>query len=277
MEIPVFNVVVLEEVIAVRYLGFAPDKMTGIVEHNQAELLLPTRFGPYWKNIDKKHIFNISGKHFVILGETIFCKSNEEVYFNFVPGTHFVFHFDPRNGARVDPKGALSFYTKCSTADLIRTLGGLWYFDIWVRNQDAPLTECARSITTAEGTLLITNLKDLGETWSAEDVMRGGQSKWLNLAYDLIPRANEIAPDESVEYLFRVLDGKTGEVATDVTWDGFEIEAVDGYVPHRRLFVVNGLGRFTGYALHLDRGDTMRVKIKRRYQTSVAEATVKIL
>lgn len=279
LEVPVLNVLIFSNEIIVRYLGHAkelPENQATII-YQEADLLKPTRYGAFWKRGNPLRLFFIHGRYYVILGETIFRKTSPEVAYNYVPGTHFVFHYDPLRGARVDAKGTLSYFTKCSTADLIRTMGGFWYFDIWVRDQNAPLTECARSITTATGSYLIKNFDELGEQWTAEEVMKGGQSKWLNLAYSLTSKTGSVTPWGGVEFEFQVLDGKTRELATDVTWDGFVIEAVDGYVPHKRLSVVNGVGRFKGMALGLVPGESMRVKINRRYQTSIAECTVPVV
>lgn len=247
------------------------------IRYTEMDLLKSDCYGPYWKRGNPLRIFSIRGCDYVILGETIFRKTNPDVAYNYVPGTHFVFHFDRLRGARVDAKGSLSYFTKCSTADLIRSMGGFWYFDIWVRDQNAPLTQCARSITTAPGSYLIKNFSDLGKQWLAEDVMKGGQSKWLNLAYSLDAQNRSVTPNGTIELTFLVLDGLTGEVATDVTWDGFVIDAVDGYVPHKRLSVVKGVGTFKAMAWGLASGETMRIKINRRYQTSVAECTIPVV
>ena len=74
-----------------------------------------------------------------------------------------------------------------------------------------------------------------------------------------------MAPDGWVDFTLTLKDGKTHAVATDVTWDGYIVEAVDGYAPHKRVAVTNGVGHFRACALGLQAGETMRIKINHRF------------
>lgn len=220
--------------------------------------------------------YTIDGKEYCILAEGILDKTDPIYARSFFPGAHFAFEFDPVRGFFVDRQDTRCAGFRCHTAAYIKYKGGMWLFDLWVRNPDDPLTACNRSITTAPDTVLITNVDDLGEQQTAEYVMTGGVSHWLNLGYELTPSSETVAPDGWMTFTLRILDGKTGELATDVTWDGYVIEPVDGYCPHRRVSVVNGVGTFRMKALDLQDGETMRVKINTRSHTGRVEATVKV-
>ena len=74
-----------------------------------------------------------------------------------------------------------------------------------------------------------------------------------------------------------MLDGRTGIRADDVNYDDYRIEAVDGYVPHTRLTVKKGIGCFRAYALCLNKGETLRVKINKSFQSDLAEAIVPVV
>lgn len=221
-------------------------------------------------------LYKINDNDYVILAEIIIDKTKPEFQRVWVPGAHFVTWFDGEV-FRCDLKGGLTYFDFRNTAEYCRYKGGMWLFDLWVRNPEAPVTECARSITTTADSTVITNLEDLGEVWTAADVMTGTTSKWLNLEYSLTPSSETVAPDGWVDFTLTLKDGKTHEVATDVTWDGYIVEAVDGYAPHKRVAVTNGVGHFRACALGLQNGETMRVKINHRFYTSRAEATVQVV
>lgn len=220
--------------------------------------------------------YQINGEDYCILAEIIIDKTVPEFQKLWVPGAHFVTWLN-NNRLHAIIKGALTYFDCRNTAEYVRHEGGMWAFDLWVRDPNAPLTECARSITTAEDTTVITNLEDLGEVWTAADVMTGTTSKWLNLEYSLTPSSETVAPDGWVDFTLTLKDGKTHAVATDVTWDGYIVEAVDGYAPHKRVAVTNGVGHFRACALGLQAGETMRIKINHRFYTSRAEATVQVV
>ena len=224
-----------------------------------------------------KQKYYIKGDWYVIFAEGILDKRVDEYARLWVPGTHFEFHLDPARGLKIDPKGALFGATRRNTAELIRYMGGLWVFGLWVRDPETPLDQCSRSITTAPGTIFITNLKDLGEIQDADYVMAGGRSKWLTLNFRLKSDKDSVQPDGIMDYTFEVLDGKTGEIATDINWDGWRIDAVDGYAPRKRISVKNGVGRFRVKAMGLLSGESMRVKVQSRFDPSLVEYTVKVI
>lgn len=226
----------------------------------------PERFDTYYV---------IDGMKYGVLLEQIIDKRATTYQRVWIPGTHLCVHGDPRR-MMVDVKGGLSFFDHRNTAGLIQKFGGMWLFDLWVRDVDAPLTECARSITTPRNGVVITNVDDLGEEWDPDIVMQGGQSAWLNIKHELTADRETVEPNGWVTFTMRILDGKTGELATDVNWDNFLIEPVDGYCPHRRVAVVNGVGTFRMKALDLQDGETMRVKVGVRYWVSRCEATVRV-
>lgn len=218
----------------------------------------------------------IDGKRYGVFAEGILDKTLPEFERIWHPGVHWVFYFHPLFGFRVETKGSLTMHSRKNTAELIRTLGGCWYFDLWSRSVDGPLTECSRSITTAPNTKLITNLTDLGEEETSDYVMEGGHSKWLSFNYELIPDSPTVKPDGVLYFTLKALDGVTKEPIQTATWDKLRVEAVDGYAPHKRIKMVEGIGRFRVQALGLLDGETMRVKVASRLDSCCAEATVRV-
>ena len=269
-------IVIDEHRAALRFLCRLND-VGGLRLHPRSDLLSTDRLAsacvPFDRIIDA---YETDGCYFGIFAEGILDNRTEEFKRLWRPGTHFVFRLDPYRGVRIDIKGSLTMGTLRNTAEQIRYEGGIWCFDLWVRNPTAPLTECSRSITTAPGTVLVTNLADLGEEWKAADVMTGKTSKWLALTYRLTSETPYIEPDGAVFLRFEVLDGKTGQIANDVNADHWIVDAVDGYAPKKRVTVRNGIGRFRVRALDLEDGDSMRIKIKSRYDSSLAECIIPV-
>ncbi len=245
-------------------------------DYLEAEKLTTTEaLGSRYSGETKDKVFTVGEEQLCIVAEVVIDKTVKKFQRLWVPGTHFITWFD--GAFHVTVKGSMTYFDLRDTTDLCRDTPGMWLFDLWVRNPDAPLTECARSITTTADSVVLTNVEDLGEVWTGEDVMSGGQSKWLNLAYELTPSSETVEPEGWVTFTLRILDGKTHELADDVTWNGFIAEAVDGYCPHRRVSVVNGVGTFRMKALGLQDGENMRVKINHRFYSGRVESTVKVM
>lgn len=264
---------------ALRILASVRDKpIVGNLPKGDATKLLTTEClgAPFVPFEDASCYYEVGGNFWVVVAEAILDKRVPEFQRIWTPGVHFVFYLDPARGLKIDVKGALSGAMRRNTAELIRHLGGLWCFDLWVRNPNAPLTDCSRSITTAPTTRLFSNVENLGEEYTAEEVMAGGCSQWLTLGYRLTPDNDYVVPEGVMHYTFEVLDGKTGEIAKDVSWDGWRVEPVDGYAPHRRIKVENGVGRFRVIAIGLEKGEDMRVKVQHRFNPSLAESTVTV-
>ena len=273
------NIAIDENRAALRFLqSFDRSELPSrLICSENSQLLTTAKLGtPQFQPEKTEAFYEIEGRCWVVTNEIILDKTLPEYQRIWTPGVHFVFYLDASRRLKINPKGALSNVTQRNTAELIRHMGGVWCFDLWVRNPETPLTECARSITTAPSTLFITNVEDLGVVQSAEYVMQGGRSQWLSLGYKLTPDDEVVPPDGTMYYTLEILDGKTRELATDVSWDGWRIDAVDGYAPHKRVEVTNGLGRFRVMALGLLSGETMRVKVGHRFNTSLVEVIVKV-
>ena len=55
------------------------------------------------------------------------------------------------------------------------------------------------------------------------------------------------------------------------------VEAVDGYVPHKRLDLVNGVGTIKVKALDLESGEKLRIKINTFFYSSLAEYSMDVI
>lgn len=277
----VFSLAIDEKRIAYRILVAANSGSNVFVVADDAvdtpvdKLKTTEKLGTEFAYHTKKRTFTINGEKYVILVEILIDKNDRRYKGSWIPGCHFACQFD---GDKIQAHniGSLNYFTLMNTISAIRQRGGFWGFDFWIRDCNAPMTKLARSITTKENSIIITNVEDLGDKWKVEDVVTGKTSRWLSLDYELTADKETVEPDGWVEFTFKVYDGKTGDLASDVSWHNYIIEPVDGYAPHRRFEVKNGVGSFKMRALCLVDGETMRVKVNRRFATGLAECTVKI-
>ena len=132
-------------------------------------------------------------------------------------------------------------------------------------------------VTLKKVTMSVTRELDLSEAtvMSPEKVNKDGiSSRFLQLSY-LLEAPKSVAPNEKFTVKVTALDGN-GAQATEVNYDGYVVEAVDGYVPHRRCSLREGSGTFQAIALGLEDGEKMRLKFGRKYGTGLGECIVAI-
>lgn len=83
-----------------------------------------------------------------------------------------------------------------------------------------------------------------------------------------------VKPDGIAEFKVVAHDWFNNHI--DINYDNFVIDAVDGYAPHRRFEMVNGVGTFKVIALGLKDGEQMRVKFGTKLQTGVRQCIVSV-
>lgn len=226
--------------------------------------------------IRDKGLFKVNGKAYVVTAETIFDRTSKAYAHLWKTGNQFSFKYTQGKGIEIVFRNAATFFTQWFSPENVLHEGGEWIFDLYVGNEDVGPINTNRSLSTREGCLVITNSPTLGEEHLAETVMAGGASRWLVPEYTLSPDKTEVEPEGWVTYTFELRDYRTKQRLTDVSHSGYIIDAVDGYAPHKRFDVVNGVGQFKVKALCLEDGDTMRVKVSQKTFTSRAEAVVNV-
>ena len=229
----------------------------------------------------RHYYYTIDGERYGIVAEAILNKNDLLYTRDWYPGQIFYFWLDSVKGLRIESRDSLAYFSKQKSPNVIRKNGGFWPLEVMVINSEGSMANNNFSITSMESTKIITNLPKnedglLGERWEAETVMNGNTSGWLNLGYELTTPSPVVEPDGWVTFTLTVKDGQTHEVATDVNWNNYTIEAVDGYAPHKRFAVKNGVGTFKVRALDLQEGETLRVKVNRGFYTGLIEAVVPV-
>lgn len=229
----------------------------------------------------RHYYYMVDTEKYGIVAEAILNKNDLLYKRDWYPGQVFYFWLDGIKGLSIDSRDSLAYFLKQKSPYLVRKNGGFWPLEVMVINSEGSMLDNNFSITSKESTKIITNLPKnedglLGERWEAETVMNGNTSGWLNLEYELTTPSSVIEPDGWATFTFTVKDGQTHEVATNVNWNNYTIEAVDGYAPHKRFAVTNGVGTFKVRALDLQEGETLRVKVNRGFYTGLIEAVVPV-
>lgn len=222
-------------------------------------------------------IYEIQDKHYYILAECVFDKREPQWEKTWAPNANIIFALAMRGDKtlRCYEKGIATALTKWRSNYYMKEHGLIIPAQMFCRSPEDRVDVVCKSITAKDGCVLGNVDLSNATIMSPETVNKDRKnSKFLQLGYRLTAPST-VKPNEKFIIKVQALDGY-GNPTTDVNYDGFVIEAVDGYVPHRRCELRNGKGEFDAIALGLDDGETMRVKFGRKYGTGLGECIVSI-
>lgn len=131
--------------------------------------------------------------------------------------------------------------------------------------EDAPMSFVVRS---KEDLITNVNLDDVFEQDPEELITNRKASVDLFVHYN-IDGPETIPENGTVDLYVRTYDSQFNPVP--VNYDNFFIECVDGYAPHQRFAIKDGIGSFRVTALGLKAGEKMRVKIGTRIYSGISE------
>lgn len=226
-------------------------------------------------------VFQSEQDFFQVIAEGIFDLDQHVHKYWWTPGSNIMFYVTPRSISQgiveVCQKGGLTIGTKENSAELGHRLGQTTICQIWCRNCNDKITETAKSICIDTKGILFTNIDLSHADECTADFVNNtpGASAYLNINFQLIgPKS--VTPNQIFECGVRVIEDLDAKLATDVTGD-FVVECVDGYAPHKRVHVENGVGKFQACALMLQPGETMRIKIGTKTYSSRAEIIIPVV
>ena len=216
-------------------------------------------------------------QRYYVMAECVFDKREPQWKRTWAPNANIIFSIAMRGDKifRCHEKGLATTLTKWRTNFYMVDQDLLVPAQLFCRSPSDPVNVVCKSLT-AKPNCILGNV-DLSEAvvQTPDTVDKDGKSsKFLQLAYQLSAPAT-VKPDQKFKVTVTALDGY-GKPTTDVTYDGFVIEAVDGYVPHRRCTLTNGVGSFDAIALGLEDGEEMRIKFGRKFGTGLGECIVSI-
>lgn len=226
-------------------------------------------------SLERQYLYK--GNRYYIMAECVFDKRDPQWKRTWAPNANIIFSLSMRGDRifRCHEKGLATALTKWRSNFYMADQALLVPAQIFCRSPSDSVDIVCKSLT-AKPNCILGNI-DLSEAtvMSPETVDKDGQSsKFLQLSY-LLSAPASVKPDQKFKVTVTALDGY-GNPTTDVNYDGFVVEAVDGYVPHRRCTLTNGVGTFDAIALGLEDGEAMRIKFGRKFGTGLGECIVSI-
>lgn len=229
-------------------------------------------------SIRQNTLIKIDKKFYYICCEYIFDKNDERWKRSQVPSSNIIFTISlfGDKTLRCHEKGLLTVATRWRSNFYCKNEGFIVPFQMYIRTPDDTVETVCKSFT-GRPDCIISNISMKDAIIQTPEYIRDNPkaSKFLMVKY-VIEAPETVAPDETFTVKVVALDGYTSVLCEDLNWDGFEIEAVDGYVPHKRLSMKGGIGTFKAKALCLEDGETMRIKFGRKFFPGLAECTIKI-
>lgn len=222
--------------------------------------------------------FDIDGERYFIFLEGAFDKETSPIRTSFEPMGNIQFCVRRTEGiVRILDAQKESFISRFASAYQAQSQGYMTLGQVFCRDKRDFVNECAMSFATHPHGKIITKLR-IDEEKTSADYVNGhlGASRYLNI----IPRMtapDHCKPNELITINVQFYQGNTENKINGVNWDGLIVEAVDGYVPHRRVKIRDGKGSFKVRALDLEDGDIMRIKLNTKWYTSKDECQIKII
>ena len=210
-------------------------------------------------------VIDLNGVLYKVSAEGIFDKNSNIGKKWWTPGSNIMFYCTPSSVSlgivEVCQKGGLTIGTKEKSNEHGFRKGHTTFAQLFCRNAKDTITEAAKSITTDAEGILFTNIDLSYADTTTPDQVNGdiNASKYLNLQYKIFA-PDQVKSNQMFECELRVYKENKGILADEVEGD-FVVEAVDGYVPHQRVHVVGGVGKFKACAFLLSPGETMRIKV----------------
>lgn len=270
-----------ENCFCVRLLNKADKSIIDSVEVHPEEDLNTTN-AIASKHLDKcisighKIIYDIKGEKYYIACEGIFDRKGYPWRKYWKPSAN-IFFYIPMRGDKtmhIAETSMLTAWNKLHTNINSFQEGYTVAAQLFCRSPEDTIPVVCKSMTGRPGHIF--GNVDLGEArvQKPDEVNTIGASRYLNLSY-IMTAPEQVKPNEEFIVKVEAVAGGTKEHAI-VNYDNFNIDAVDGYVPHTRVALKNGYGEFRAMALGLRDGETMRLKFNRQHLTGMGECTILI-
>lgn len=224
---------------------------------------------------DIKVTFDVEGvRHFVAI-EIIFDREKSFIANSWETMANFAFVIKDGVGEVVDTQKE-SFITRFRTGHNAQYKKQMTLAQIFCRDKTDRLVDCAKSLTTRPDGITITDIPLPEEKTDPRIVTEvRGSSRYLNIL-PMLTAPKTCKPNELVEVQVQFCVGGTTEKVSGINYDGLIVEAVDGYVPHRRVKIRDGKGSFKARALDLVEGDEMRIKVRTKFYTDKGQCIIKV-
>lgn len=224
----------------------------------------------------EKQVYKHGDEYYYIAAEAIYDKHGYPDRRYWKPSANIFFYIAMRGDKtlHIAETSMLTAVNHFHTNVEARDKGYMTVAQLFCRTPEDTILEVCKSMTAKPGKFFgnIDFAKAIVQTEAEVNVI--GASRYLNLQYKL-EAPEYVKPNETFIVKVQAYSGDWKEKAI-VNFDNFNIEVVDGYVPHTRVALKDGYGEFKAIALGLEDGETMRLKFNRRHLTGMGECTVKI-
>ena len=230
----------------------------------------------YFKGyIDEVHYFdhyvNYNDQKLAVVGEYFISKDDYFIRSNLEPGFHFTLLFAPQYGFELCLLNEKTYFNKINGYNF--KINSRYYhklFDLYITNPSDDILKWNYSVDYFDKDI-ISNVS-FDKQLSEVDISKALPLFDLDLHYQLNCKTNLVMKDQYAEFEFKIVDKDNNLI--NISYPDYKIEVVDGYAPHTRFDVVNGIGTFRVKALDLQTGERMRVKVYNRVFSSLADCTV---
>ncbi len=227
-------------------------------------------------SIARERLYKINGKLYYIAAENVFNRKGYPWRKYWKPSANIFFYIAMRGDRtmHIAETSMLTSVNKLHTNIHAQQEGFVVVAQIFCRSPEDTIPEVCKSLTGKPDHIFGNIDISKAIVQPPEKVNVIGASRYLNLSY-VMTAPKTVKPNETFVVKVQAMSGDGKEKAI-VNFDNFNIDAVDGYVPHTRVALKNGYGEFRAMALGLQDGETMRLKFNRNHLTGMGECTVLI-
>ncbi len=267
----------------VRLLNEAPDSRVSedadVFKFSRLETtdVLSTPFASQnLKNTIKTVYQHENGKNYYIVAEQILDTTKRQWGKVWQPNANFIFHISMWGDKvlRVDEKRGFTYFTKWRSNWFADNEGWVVPAQIYLWQPSDTISVMSKSLVAKPNGLItnvpLTNVINVTPESIHDDETA---SQRLEIGHWLTG-PETVEPDGVATFTVRTHDWYQNPVS--INYDNYVVEPVDGYAPHRRFSVKDGIGTFDVIALGLKDGEEMRVKFGTRNQTGIRECVVKV-
>ena len=153
--------------------------------------------------------------------------------------------------------------TEERSTEWLKRIGCQGLCQLYCRSASESIIDAAKSFACDMKGKVFTNMdtsRIIGIT--AEDLASNYEASNCLMTHPVISVPESVRPDDVFEGALMLIRGEDGQIATECNGDWWVVEALAGYVAHRKVVVENGVGYFSARAMDLLDGDVMDFQVK---------------
>ena len=224
---------------------------------------------------------NFNGEKYQIVGEGIFDKTSKLGKKWWKPNANIQFVVNPVtfNIGRIEviSKREVSFDNGEKSPDWLRRMGYTGIAQVFCQSSLDSVEEASKSFTCNKKGKVFTNIApERIVFYTSKDMEREDRSEFLILQHNLIV-PKEIPSNTTTECYVEIYKENKGIPATNVNNEYLIIESSAGYIPNKKVHILNGKGKFKINSLLLSPGDTIELSLKDESNFVLTTNSIKVI